>query len=561
METVVAAIEQCIRFQRDNTTSMQAMELCDEIESAVGDLLTKKEVSLYIGNRPKEEREHLFVRAFVVSPDVVRNDARILIAENVYNEATWLTQTSLTDLLYNVALPPAVYDFVWERLEALYTLGEGHAATIGLTRPVFYDLKPKRGDLFKPLLANHNTLLLRFVPLFEKKDVYGVEMMEIKHDIELTEVYNEIVIAYFLQELVFRYSAVLCVHFRAILDWFLAPMNRFSGLEEGSMPLYYQVSVVEDAEVGLEDFLKAHPTMATLRAALFQVFQALEIAGEAFEFTHNDLHIDNVRLAISGADSPFLNRDFLYRRRDSPDVWYVLRRGDTHNHVVKLIDYGRSRMRVPLNEAQHVDSREQHHHTRIISAWDDGDRGIWKDTPNLTLDIRTLLHSLTMHLPVTYWKAVFGGVPPDEQNHFADLFDAAVKPNDLKRFVITHAPRETRHLSDEPLLINSYILDVPYKVKKVVRDDYIYTFNEERFDLTPSLALDMPFFSALRDPTYVPSMLQLTQNRITEVAVVLSFPPADESTPITGRLCASCGQKGAPFCSQPCADYAYHFRY
>jgi serine/threonine protein kinase len=77
------------------------------------------------------------------------------------------------------------------------------------------------------------------------------------------------------------------------------------------------------------------------KCILFQALYALYIAQKEYKFVHNDLHAKNVLLQEPNPDRPFM------AYQDFDRVWYV------DGHVVKITDFGLSRLQLETREVVH----------------------------------------------------------------------------------------------------------------------------------------------------------------------------------------------------------------
>ena len=223
----------------------------------------------------------------------------------------------------------------------------------------------------------------------------------------LREVYNEIRVGFFLNELRYAYETVASNNFMVILDWFISEHNLYPQIK-GTGP--YQYIVSEKLDQNLVDYLLAHPTLETLKALLFQVAHALETAWTTHRYLHYDLHYNNVMLKYNHPQSSFYDRRYFYTRAYDDGKTYALPQTATHNALVKLIDYGRNRMQIPVtpsdeahrNLYEHIDNLNNEHHHDALLVYEDTPYGIGVES-NRTWDVRRLLWDLMMHLPVAYW--------------------------------------------------------------------------------------------------------------------------------------------------------------
>jgi hypothetical protein len=360
-------------------------------ERAKGGSLRKK---FYIGLYSPEERKQLFLHYFggsdlstpTATPEE-HNDGPLhrleTGVEDPYNGGSWYTQEQLH--LMSKTFPQM--DVVASLFQSRYSVvGRIPTESQTATAADLYNIRSLT-SYFKHLLYEREDLFLKIVPLAVDPE-------------QLEEIYNEIIAAYFLQELVYGYSQVLSLHFFAIVDWFPA-QRRAIVPEEGDNPYYYQVIISERLDEDLRDYLLHNPSLGVLRACLFQLYHALETAWHTNGYTHNDCHMGNVLLQRIPENSPLYEKDFLYRRLSSPH-WYRVRKEDLHNNLLKLIDFGRNRLYVP-SESQHVRPEQGRHvHDRLICFAGGEPYGYPCGEPNRRIDVIIPLLGILSN-PRVYW--------------------------------------------------------------------------------------------------------------------------------------------------------------
>jgi len=91
-----------------------------------------------------------------------------------------------------------------------------------------------------------------------------------------------------------------------------------------------QYLFIEKLNGTLEDFLEYDINIDTLESCLFQILYALCYLQKHFNFTHNDLHINNVMYAKT---------DKLYLYYKYNNIYFKI---PTHGYIFKIIDFGRS---------------------------------------------------------------------------------------------------------------------------------------------------------------------------------------------------------------------------
>jgi hypothetical protein len=327
------------------------------------------------------------------------------------------------------------------------------------TNPELYDIR-EVSDYFRHLLFERDDLFMKVTPLYELE--HGG--YRYKRSRDLQEIYNEIVAAYFLGELLYGYSQVLSLHFMAIVDWFPALKKEVVTGEGETQDLLHQIVVIERLDQTLDDYLTENPTIEVLRAVLFQIFHAMETAWHTHGYIHQDLHSGNVMLQRMPQDSPLFEKDFLYRRLSSPH-WYRVGKDALRNNLVKIIDFGRNRLLVP-SEPAHIQSGgdRRHIHDRLvhIKVYSEsyGSTGVLNLLADRHCDVATILHSIKGHMPDSYWEdmgedgtqsflALYGRTKGKENSHKV-ASDALDDPFfDAYR---TEAILPERELTDEEVL-------------------------------------------------------------------------------------------------------------
>lgn len=226
------------------------------------------------------------------------------------------------------------------------------------------------------------------------------ESEEVMANKALMEIYNEIRVGFFLNELRYAYDTVLTRHFMTIVDWFVSDINLYP--EKGGVGPY-QYIVSERLNASFLDYLTRYPDMATLKCLLFCIAQALEAAWATHRYIHYDLHCDNVMLKESTTD-----KNYVYTRPYSNKT-YRLPRQNVHNMVVKILDYGRNRMKIPLAPVgkdkldlyEHIETNGKHKHDQLVAyTLDTLGVGVGE---NRTWDLRRLFWDMMITMPTNYW--------------------------------------------------------------------------------------------------------------------------------------------------------------
>lgn len=224
-------------------------------------------------------------------------------------------------------------------------------------------------------------------------------------DDSLNEIYNEIRVGFFLNELRYAYENVATNHFMTVLDWFVSDKNLYPE-EKGKGPFQYIVSEKLDTPL-YTHLVTNNPDMYTLMCTLFQIAQALEAAWTTHHFIHYDLHHQNIMMKAVVDDSLFHDKAYLYTR-PYDDKTYRLATNGTHNMLVKVIDFGRNNMRVPDNSEsrdlfEHIDGLSGAHEHNTVIKFEDYNYGLGINN-NRTWDTRRIMWDLMVVFPSYYWR-------------------------------------------------------------------------------------------------------------------------------------------------------------
>lgn len=399
----------------------------------------------YIGLESEEERKQAFLLYFGVNNKMLTWRGTLkttpesplhfirAASQDPYDEDSWLSHRQLNNIQLSATdLGEAMHNLFNQR----YTVTKDIALrSDSATQPDLYHIESK-SDYYRNILYQRSDLFMKAVPLIQDaracnpRDADSVANgdCDYKDNDDLGEIYNEIIIAYFLNELRYGYTQVLSLHFMTIVDWFVA-LRQSVNDSVPEEPFFYQMIVSERLDTSVFDYLELlkprvqpHQITSTVRAILFQVLHALETAWHTNRYTHNDLHLKNVMLQRIPPESPLYGRDFLYRRLDSPE-WCRVPSVDLDNYIVKIIDFGRNRLFVPSTPGHiNVDGERRHVHDRLIctKGWDHV--GYPCDQPNRFIDVRLLLRGL-------YTK----DMPDEVRNMVARLIDPDDTPYKLTR--------------------------------------------------------------------------------------------------------------------------------
>lgn len=132
--------------------------------------------------------------------------------------------------------------------------------------------------------------------------------------------------------------------------------NRYNKLVETP----FQYLVQERLDVVLSEWMKTewlkivdlNERWQALYSIYFQLIHALSVAQQWYQFGHNDLHHGNVMLLKFNTQDPALNPEdvellyYISDRRGERTIVKKLPLSQTQGHIIKIIDFGRSRMEV-----------------------------------------------------------------------------------------------------------------------------------------------------------------------------------------------------------------------
>ncbi|KAL0488200.1 hypothetical protein AKO1_015344 [Acrasis kona] len=118
-------------------------------------------------------------------------------------------------------------------------------------------------------------------------------------------------------------------------------------VHDRKMRLQYMNFVMERADITLLDYLKKSDfslLITQFKCILFQVLFTLHVSQQEYDFVHNDLHLCNIMLKEVRRPSDVLHSVFSYEHI----CW--LCPFDLFPFLVKLLDFGNSRIKVPNGE-------------------------------------------------------------------------------------------------------------------------------------------------------------------------------------------------------------------
>ena len=274
-----------------------------------------------------------------------------------------------------------------------------------ITEPRVFDIDTSDGikEVLRYHLDHGTALVIKLVDLGQFYYEYRYRREE--GDSMLGEIYNEVRVGFFLNELLYAYEKIPTHHFMQVIDWFVSDTNLYPA-KRGHGP--YQYFVSEKLDHKLKDFLLKHPDMLTLRCTLFCVAQALEAAWTTHKYLHYDLHCDNVMLKNVANSAEYHDKDYMYTRPSSKGTYRLPKKG-LHDCLVKIIDFGRNRMDIPSlpddkrDLYSHIkkDGNPVHVHDKTLFFEAEG-LGIGSEN-NRIWDIRRLLWAMVFDLPALYW--------------------------------------------------------------------------------------------------------------------------------------------------------------
>jgi serine/threonine protein kinase len=313
--------------------------------------------------------------------------------QDPYNKSTWPYDTEFLEAAVDYTKKGELRP-QWSKLatglkeafEARYMMGKlREKVTDSSTNPLIFDIEFKPNVAITGLtpLLHNKSLIIKVIPLFvgnvryDKTKAKNPSDLVTYHDNRtLDEIYHDIMIGYFLNELLYGYTNVLTIHFATMIDWFpiLGETIASNPILTKSIPMTkraycHQAVVMERCEKELEDYLDECETVGTLLSAIrmvtFQVLISLEIAHYTHNFVHGDLSLSNVMMKnVDSLDSLFKGKDLVYKRLGSDEMWYTIPNKSTKGHIAKIIDFGRSSMLVPSDRhhISHADGVDKHVH-------------------------------------------------------------------------------------------------------------------------------------------------------------------------------------------------------
>jgi serine/threonine protein kinase len=239
--------------------------------------------------------------------------------------------------------------------------------------------------------------------------------------------------------------------------------------------------ISERLDQTLKDLFTKPPSVEELRVILFQILNALEIAWLTHRFIHNDLHLGNIMFKDL-TETPLVSRNLLYRRFNDDTHWYRLPYDLVKNRLVKLIDFGRSRIEAPSRPEDIEKSSGEHNHSRLITS-NFPSIGIYRDLPaNPYVDVRRLFYLLVSIGP-KWWSSV------EKTGDTRELYRLIEQVLDMER--LTTLTDQTERLTISHLFYRPSLMAWMFEGTN-------YILSPEKFGLLPSEILNSSFFYSLR---------------------------------------------------------------
>jgi hypothetical protein len=418
------------------------------------------------------------------------------------------------------------------------------------TRPFLYEIEPKNS--FKDIiLHNHiammiggginQRLIMKLVPLYDKH-------CNILHENFTDEIFNEIIVGYFLNRLVYCYVNVLSIHFRTLIDWFIVRKesiiphgvddfdntqqqyyngsysNQFTYTKHDHSKKFHQAIIMEKTDITVYDYLLktvfSVSPLKVLKAIIFEVFHSMEIAWYTNEYIHHDLHLRNVMLTnISQRKNVFKDKDFLYKRAlGNNDCWYQIDNESIQDHIVKIIDYGRNRMMVPSS----IDNNKKHDFLIEMVCYDHQGYSTGTQYINRQLDVYTFLLSI-LNLPKEYWERKILDEEYEPFFQFCNDLIPFEEINDIVDRLHVGHPLSTnrRKINDNTKLDAKTFTQLSKDNKEFFAYTGTFIYKKHYNDITVTKALDNAFFDDYKKPS-------LLNKNISKTSIVVSFPRCDD---------------------------------
>jgi hypothetical protein len=415
-------------------------------------------------------------------------------------------------------------------------------------------------NLPSDIFHQDDSLLLKLVPFHVKKKNYRFVCED-----HLEEIYHEILIAYFLNKLVYSHRHVLSIHFMILIDWFivrgetLLPFNSpllTTTTTKETTPFFnmfddrqrlYQAIILEKADITLKEYLRKNPMLNVLKTVLFEIFQAMEVTWFTNEHIHHDLKLDNIMMKkMDCCYSQMKDKNFLYRRVNCDKHWYKLDKDVIRNHIAKIIDFGRNRMYIPSTPYSYEE--KQPDILLELYCFDHCGYSI-RDVANRHIDVYNLLLSILGLSHEVYWSNFLMDERSDEFFQFCnDIIPFDVMNNFIDNMGVGHPlyfdrPDNKKIDARSFISYKSHLKDIFWKTGNFIFKNYP---NDQT---TVTTVLDHSFFDEFKQ-------ISLTEDDHLQ-SVVVSFPTnmndEEKEEDFIHVKCWSCGRVQCT--SKMCYDF------
>lgn len=557
-----------------------------------------------IGEEERSTRLAVYTQRDSVHNRLMRSLKTMKWAQDPYDESTWRNREQLA--LLNNPMRPEFMDAENETVgkelfNAVYRVVGSSEMSKTYSSPETFRVTTRDEDDLRHILYGSAKLMMKVTPLVEASG-------KLIPATDMAMIFNEIRVAYFLAELIHGYKYVLSPNFMVLIDWFQASREKLGLLDDkfvakpsrelindvSTDKFYNQVTLTEYADSEVYDFLVQNSSLETLRAVIFQVFHAMETAWVTHEMVHYDLHTGNVRMKMTDQDrSPLNGRNLLYTRNGIRDRWYRLHHLHLYDHIVKIIDFGFSRIKAPTRpnhtpqNGVHAGRHTHNKDTGIVWMYAD----IEPTKPNRFTDVRLFLLSL-LRLPSYVWhKAMSESERTEFFDFVEDMLDFPLMTRLIEEGSSEKAKRELAQTAGGALraynisnciscliylsMIGSYARSATYPQKgKTVTDALNHSFFDSLIQQTGS---NGESFSPIRylDDVVVSFFTQNNQEKmLTTFAASSSSSSSSKNnnhSKNTTLKCRVCEKDGAehfnveedgsivPLCGDLCAEFRYHY--
>jgi hypothetical protein len=385
------------------------------------------------------------------------------------------------------------------------------------TQPYLYNIRPS--ESYKSAILDSNALLGSMSIIMKLTPLYDWAHKSMIRPSILQEIYNEIIIAYFLNDLLHGHNHVQSIHFTTLIDWFIVKKSTIT-TEVITDKTYHQAVILERADISLNDYLLTYKSANVMKAVLFQLFHSLEVAWQSSEFIHHEPHLSNIMLKVIENNSPLKGKHFIYKRGSS---WCKIEKKHLNNHYVKIIDYGRSRMRLKDDNDRLIEASDYSHlgysHGSLVNRHVDVYAVIFGI---LCLNQEKFWHQFTRDpLHVEFFRFCDAILPFTKINHVLNnmsVLDKKLHPNVQQERTMRGGGIQNTSQLVHCTSVLSYLIDVGVFLYKRFEND----------TTTVSTALNHTYFDEYRQNG---STLNLNES---ETSVVVSFTtPKEDGDPNT----------------------------